>query len=219
MARINEPVVGDKSLRLQAESFLRPLTIGADWSMIRIGMLVTVDPVQIVNGGLLIGLSAGALAWENTSANVVGYHVGGTALFGGTWGLFSTYQQWPAGACGFGVSKVGTTITTVNDAGQQRAISTVPANRTTLFIDIFRGSPNYTVIGWVGNAPYATINTAGNFLTWLEYTVSPPHAISGLPFALSVAYSGSAALDTLIVRWQNTSPGLEIYRINVIRFS
>lgn len=222
MANIVEAFVGDLSLELGNEQFIRPMVIGTNWSKIRIGLHFTINGASTINNaGLLVGVCAGGHDYNSASADLVGGHFGAT--------LFNSTITYTAGTTGYfssaappiGVTKLGASVNTANcTEAQAPQFPAITSGRGLLAVDITKASPpsvrfwsNYSATA----ADAQTDQTQYGFRLSLENestinTLCHDHGIA------TPAYAGTSLWDAVLVYWNKSLPPIEVFEICVLRF-
>jgi hypothetical protein len=168
----------DIALQLGQEEWVRTLAIGSSWNYIRIGVLVQMTGTATTSGtSFAIGMCAGtALPFGNASCqNFVGVN------FPGNFGYFANapYPYWGLGNTNaFACKKLGSSITSAatnlpDSIGMSFQTAGGTARRGILFVDIIKGSPNYTIGLMASSTAYANVDfTVANLL----YGMTQPFA-------------------------------------------
>jgi hypothetical protein len=228
-------LIEDRYLALANEEFVRTLAIGNDWTKLRLGVLLAVTPngTSALGGTtFMLGVCSGKTSpfGAASTTNFVGaaLHTGTPGATTGTLGYgtsgdnpyFVSDGTWPAARVGTtlnsGTGDGTTVVFTANTGSTQR--------RSPLFVDIQKGSPNYTITRWVPSAAQAQFLTGDctpvEFLAALEAT--PPTwlnlNLTGL-VATVAASEAPGALDTFDVLWNKTVSPLEIYALAAYRLA
>ncbi len=224
-------LVSDKYLSLANEEFVRTLSIGSSWTKLRLGMLMALTPDEPNNlSGVLatLGMCSGKTNpfGAATTTNFLGTLFGSSAA-----GNTLTYvantgnpYYWSGRAA---VKRVGATVTlgTANAVESHRfATNTGALQRRSLhFVEITKGSPNYTVIYWSAPA------------TGLSKDFTPAHLLDGLEQSGSIAVNGetfgagtsialafdetAGALDSVDLYWNRAAFPIEVHALAAYRFA
>jgi len=233
-------LIPDKYLTLANEEYLRPLSIGNNWNKLRLGAMVALTPngtSNLVGCSLVLGVCSAATPFENTG----GYAAASTGNFigadfipdnGGTSGPGNFIYNAGTGKPFFnGVfagarRRVGTTNTF---GGPDNLVQCLAANngslqrRSLFYVEITKGSPNYTVKLIFHNSAQAELDfTTAHFLDGLEQPGTP--AINGVTMgagsALALACSEVAGVfDTVNLFWNKSAFPLEVYALAAFRMS
>jgi hypothetical protein len=170
----------DIGLQLGNEEWVRTLAIGSSWNYIRIGVLMCITGSASTSSGspgLAIGMCSGtSLPFNNASCqNFVGVQFPGSYSYTGG---ASPYFSFGSGN-GFACKKLGSSITnaaTNLPDGMGMGVNGVGATpkRGIVFVDIIKGSPNYTI---------GLMMTLGGTYSGVDFTVA--NLIYGMtqPFA------------------------------------
>ncbi len=212
----------ETAIQLSNSQFARTLNFGTSWTTIRFGMRLHMDNTGVAISGtprFACGFCSGTtnIFGDATTANFVGI-----ISTGASW-LFQTtfYNSTLFAPC----TRVGSTLTTgTGFAGASDTIGgcragTNVADRGMFFVDLIKGSPNFTV------RMFALANTqndssAATFLNTMEQTT--PSA-SGYTYeagqTVAVNEGANGILDSINVSWNQTTPVVEICDIAVARIA
>jgi len=224
-------------LQLGREEVIRPLAMGTNWQKIRIGVRLCISDAFRGTGlgtPFGFGLGLGVCQGSTTSflADTVTDWIGGGAL---------GQTAAPSGSLVFAAStpntfalnggrpnalwKVGSTYTfTAEDSAQQFFVGSGTGGAyagqfmSQMYLDITKGSPNYTIQLWynstAGAAQTNITNTA--FLTNMENQATP----TGMQpaGAKSLAYIGAGLFDCLSIVNFKSWPNTEIDSLAVVRY-
>lgn len=142
----------DISLQVNREEWVRTMTIGSSWTHLRIGILYQITGTADIaaSNGFAMGVCSGTahpFADPVTTTNFIGIYANNGLHFvsnaPNNWWQFTNSML-------FGATKVGTTLTTsaTNFADSVGMFATVVGGtnrRGILYLDITKGSPNYTL--------------------------------------------------------------------------
>lgn len=214
-------------MTLANEEYVRTLSIGSNWTKIRIGMFhaFTPDGTNNLTGvTLTLGICSGTVNpfGAASTTNWVGACLNGSVLGGLTYNANSGNPYFSgSGNVSFG-KRVGNTNTLTAPGGAFTGSTNTGAiqRRTPIYVDITKGNPNYTVSSF--NCPpanFAQEFTFANFMDAMEQTSA---SVGGVSFNASnsqtVATSEVAGtLDTLDILWNKSLFPIEIYAIAVYR--
>lgn len=162
----------DVGLQLGNEEWVRKMALGSTWTHIRIGLLYQISGTATTPGGsgFAIGICSGTSApFGNASTtNFVGVECVAALLYNSTNPNFQ-FTVSNLFACKKVVSTITTAATNLGDgSGIWTASTSGTARRGILYVDITKGSPNYT-IGITGS-------TLGSAAT--DFTV--PNLLAGM---------------------------------------
>ncbi len=213
--------VEDRRAGLVNSSLVRPHGKGTGWSTLRVGMRFQIagNAANIKLPVLFVGLCSGTTApfGVASSTNCFGLWIQPatswvfTAASGGNMGYFETVD-----GTAFSAKKVGSTLTkssviTLTENWFWPAVSTA-ATRRCLFVDIIKGSPNYTMsVFFCNGATAAPDVTAADFAA-LVASASPSatnHVFKQNIGALAFDQS-AGTLDCVNVSWSAFS---EVFHI------
>ena len=228
-------LVADKYGTLANEEFARTLAIGTDWNKIRLGLLLAV-PLDGTNNlpgtALMLGVCSGKTNPYGAASTT---NFVGAALHGSTGGVttgtltysagsgnpyFSSGGFWPAVRVGVdltsGTGVAAAFVLTSNAGSTQR--------RSPLYVDIQKGSPNYTITRWAPSTGQGQFQSgdcsSAEFLASLELPTPTWLGINLTSSAGTVAASETpGALDTVDVFWNKSAFPLEVYALAAYRMS
>jgi hypothetical protein len=211
------------------------LAIGNDWNKIRLGVLLAVTPDGTNNLGgtaLMLGVCSGKTnpygAVSTTNFVGVALH---TSTPGGTTGTltyaagagnpyFTSGGAWPASRVGsnlFSGTGDGTPLLLTSNVGSTQ-------RRSPVYVDIQKGSPNYTITRWTPASSQGQFQTAdcspAAFLAALE--VPTPTWVNLNLTSSSAALAASetpGVLDTFDLFWNKAAFPLEVYAIAAYRMA
>lgn len=223
-------LVGDQYLSLANEEYVRTLAIGTNWTKLRLGLLAAVTPDGTSN------LNGVQLVWGLCSGKTNPFGASSTTNFlGMKYGITSGGDLWSyvanAGNPYFAterlfLKKVGGTITTASPAaGEVHRVATNTGalpRRSVQFLDITKGSPNFTVTQW------------GITLGSMSKDFTPAHLLDGLGQAGTITVNGESmntmpatiafsevagALDSVDIFWNKSAFPIEIHAVAAYRLA
>lgn len=230
-------------LQMGHEELVRPLPMGTNWQTLRIGLRFCVNDTarqtfvsstsQNFGFALALGVCQGNTSYfsDVTTDWIGGGYVGQTP--GGA-GYFNGQGAYTVGTPGYwtmnlarpnGVRKTGTSLTFGTESSVQFFLTGSGTGgayagqfMSGLYIDIIKGTPNYSVtVSYCNSAANAQVNiTNAVFLANMETTASPSNTTS---VAKTVAYSGAGLFDTVSVVNNRSWPHIEIDALAVSRFT
>ena len=232
MATIGERVYADgsdKFISLGNEEWLRTLSIGTDWTILRFGLIfsLNMDGANNITStefafGLCSGLDKG---YGTTTAN----WVGGT--FGDTFGATSTqtYGAGPPTTLSIvGTSsgrKVGAVATSFqNNAGAWNSPTVSTPRKSMASVQITKGSPNYSVIvSRPASANFADNWSFRDLILYMEQTsmtqtMPGPKTWTGTTLASGAFSEAAGPLSTLSIYWNKSLFPVEIQAVAAYRF-
>lgn len=214
----------DNRIVLSNSRFVRELPIGTTWNKLRIAFRWDIRST----GVNVVGTPRFAVGLCSGSTNVMGdattTHYIGMRSGAATW-TFAAGRYAFGANCWFPIKKVGTTVTqgtshtaTNTSAGNGAAAAT--ADRTVFFVDITKGSPNYTFNVFNSTEPNVADVSETVFLAQaeIEAAVLANHAFRTAQ-TVAVDEGTDGALDHINFHWNRTLPELEISDIALVRFS
>lgn len=206
----------DNCIVLQGSQFGRQHGYGDNWSILRIGLLLNIVDAGSFPGSLFrVALCHGTvnMPGDATTDNSYGCE------FSGSWSR-GTYGYNMANSA---FTRVGTTKV-LSPTNISPRIAFQGVSRYVLFMDITKGSPNYTFAFWYhsGNGagdvtPASFANFLGvpsNLLSLTDQTYGTP---TGTSLAVDTATNG--ILDTVYCSWNLLYPTIWISSLGVVRIA
>lgn len=214
--------VEDKRARVANAVFARKISIGNSWNKIRIGLRLSFEDsgANITgNPALVVGVCSGltALYGEASVTNFAGVYLSAVQWNRGSGGSYAWYGA--TNSC-YPMKKVGTTqttgVTTITSSNGPW-FGASPNLRDIYFVDILKGSPNYSFYCFWSNS--LSDVTIANFKTQMEAAtpVLADHFYSG-PQTLAVDES-AGNFDSICVHWNHTVPAMEISDFAICKLS
>ena len=214
--------VVDQRIVLSNSHFARPHGF-TTWSKLRIAVRWSMRD----GGATLTGTPEFAVGLCSGSTSILGdatcTHFVGVRTTGSSWtrsaGPPVNYQVFPTGSG----KMVGTTWTTATNwlsvAGYAMATATT-GDRFCWFLDITKGSPNYTINGYARNVGSSGDIDVATYLAQAEIDSASltNHAI-GNSGTVAVDEATNGTLDHAQLRWNRTTPEIEISDWSVVRLS
>jgi len=206
----------DRRCELAACEAIRPMVYLDDWTTIRIGLQlsfngtasnITSTPVLafgVCSGNtnvMAAGTATHVVGWRNTKATLT-YAAGPPSTLVGSTAAMQFFK------------KIGTTFSVVNGSSMVSPYSNTTSVRSGLWMDITKGSPNYSFrIASPSNAAAAQSDlTDAQFLSIMELstladiaTVRSDHVVSSIASVLAVDEATNGLLDHLFVYWDRTT--------------
>ena len=232
-------LIEDKYLTLANEEYLRPLSLGNNWTKLRLGAMLAITPDaanNLTNCSLLLGVASAASPFANTTGystgttkNYVGLDIVPDGGGGSGPGLFTYYATGgnPYFSATYAAARRRVVTTdTFASVAMNHAVATHTGTiqrRTPVYVDITKGSPNYTLKLYTATSVQAQADFApADFLNGLEQ--------SGTPVLGSVTLSASSAIsiacdetaggfDTVSLFWNRASFPLEVYILAAFRMA
>ncbi len=232
-------LIEDKYLTLANEEYLRPLSIGNNWSKLRLGLMLALSPngtSSLTGCSLVVGVCSAATPFNTTG----GYAAASTGNFigvdivtdGGGAGPGTLSYNAGAGNPYYSTlysgarRRVGTTDTFVAAANSTHAVTQNTGTlqrRTLLYVEITKGSPNYTVKYYAANGALAMQDfSERDFLDGLEQAGTPVVNTQTMfaSSAMAVACDETAGVfDTVNLFWNRTTYPLELYALAAFRIA
>lgn len=231
-------LVEDKYLSLANEEYLRQLSIGSNWTKLRIGMVCALTPNganNLLGCRLVLGLCSAASPFANTlgyASATTGNSIGcdfiikssGADDYGDFIFNAGSGNPYFTGTFMAARRRYGSTATFAAFASSNQAIAATTGalqRRSLIYLDITKGSPNYTVKPFVLTSVQAKGDFAtADFLDGLEQSGTP--VVNGQTLntiaALTPACDETAgAFNTLDLYWNRAAYALEVYALAVYR--
>jgi hypothetical protein len=201
--------------------FARPLDIGVSWNKIRVALRFSMTDPGASIGGLSFGVGL-CDGQTNILGDATTDHFVGALVNANTWtrGAGPPVTFYPANV--LGAKRVSTTLTTTTTmhtpASGMIAADPATGYRVLFFVDITKGSPNFTIGGFVhqsaspSDVSYDTFRLQAeaaspsltDHLAMVDRTIAVDEATDGFLDSVNIWWSSSAGLieisDTAIVR-------------------
>ncbi len=220
----------DKGLSLANEEYVRKMSIGSNWNMLRIGVQcswVTDCTVSLSGAAFVIGVCSGVTNTysQGTTTNFVGANLCGQTATGNITANFNPpWYLTVSGACFLRRVASSTTVTGGTTFGTIFN-GTALTKRSIYYLDITKGSPNYTMKLWGtqdGVSFGSTEGTTAGFLGAISVATPAPAGSSAL---ISIASSAVACdetaggFDSVSIFWNKTTYAVDICYLQLFRFS
>lgn len=212
--------VDDKRARLANGQFARPFDIGS-WDRIRFGFrAAAMDDLLLLTGiaNWFWGFCSGTtnLPGDQTCTHAIGVSTGNVSWSYPGNNTFANTQPWMA-------SLIGTTWTTSLGGSVLTAMGlgrTLDTQRGLYFLDLERGSPNWTAYTFYRNSSTSTSAdiSRDTFLSMMEIEAPSLTLHSSDSKAFPVDEGTNGALNAVFITWPRTTPQLEISDIAIARF-
>lgn len=198
------------------------MSIGSTWNKLRIGVRIAVNGSATVVGTPIfaMGVCSGTGNPFNNGAASTDHFVGATTRKS-TWAYSAGFFYINSGTDDWVPTKrVGTTAT----LGSQMNLLVLPAVSEErvwiLFLDITKGSPNYTLQSFYSNNTLVPHITREQFLETVEIEAATlsNHAW-GTAQTLAVDEGADGALNAVNLAWDRAIPQIEISDVAIVRFS
>lgn len=217
---------GDVRAYLAGNTLRRTLSIGTDWTRLRLGIRFSYeDSGANITGTprFVMGLCSGTLnPWNNGSAttlNFIGVQQNNATV---TRSVVGDSNHYAGGLQPF--KRLGTTTTTGTAFTNAWVGSAQPATRrNVLFLDIWKGSPNYTLQAFYRDSTLGSDVTRAKFIEQIETlsAVITNHSwTDGGPSGAgkTLAFDEVAgSLNTVNLAWDRSSPKIYISDLAVVR--
>lgn len=220
----------DKGLSLANEEFVRKMSIGSNWTMLRIGVQcswVTDCQTSLSSAAFVIGVCSGVTNTytQATTTNFVGANLCGQSTTGSITANFNPpWYLTVSGACF--LRRVGTSTTVTGGASFGTIFNgTALTKRSIYYLDITKGSPNYTLKLWgtVDGASFgAQEGTTAGFTGAISAATPAPAGSSALTSITSSAVAcdeTAGAFDSVSIFWNKTTYAVQICYLQLFRFS
>jgi hypothetical protein len=208
----------ETAIQLSNSQFARTLSIGSAWTTIRVGLRLHMD----TTGGnlpgvpiLFFGLCSGTtdIFGDASVTHCVGAISDDTWLVAGNVYYASSMLK---PAC-----KYGTTLTKGTSFGQSAIPSTITAaSRVCWFVDITKGSPNFSLKVFTQHTATIADISVATFLQQMEAATPAlaQHQYIG-PQTVAVDEATYGYFDSVNVAWNQTTPVVEICDLAVARLA
>jgi hypothetical protein len=219
--------VVDKKIALNNSMLAIPHGV-TPWNKLRIAMrLASTDTGASITGtpDFSVGLCCGQtnIYLDATTTHFVGIKSIATSWTRGTFGGVLYYQASGSSPYHQPIKRVGTTLTT--GTGFSTSVLTMnpesasaSVHRWLFFVDITKGSPNYTLNLFAASGVPNTDLSAADFLT---YSAVDAVAVTGHAFdtnrTIAVDEGADGTLDHINVRWSESAPEIEISDLAAVR--
>lgn len=209
----------ENAISMVNSQFARTLTIGTTWNVIRVGLRLHMGTTGADLTGtprFFVGLSKGT---TNIFGDSTTDHAVGMVSAAATWTNGGTYYY--DGSLFKPAKRVSTTLTVGTTFGQSVIASpATSANRCLCFIDITKGSPNFSFKHFCQATATTTDVSVATFMAQMEASTPSlaQHTYYG-PQTLAVDESVDGYLDSVCVAWDRAALAIEICDLAVTRFS
>jgi len=213
----------DKKISLSNATCARLLSIGNTWNKIRVGIRLMVNAAANITGtpAFAVGVCSGTSnPWNNGAATTTNFV--GCITAQPSWTYTTNVMLLNSGNVDFRVAtRVGTTTTF---GLQPPSVLVIPALsydiRGVIFVDITKGSPNYTVNVFSPTSITLADVTQTAFFTQVAAEVSSiSNYAFGTPRTIAVD-EGNGILNAVNIGWDKSVSGtIEISDLAIVRFS
>ncbi len=221
----------DKGLSLSNEEYVRKMSIGSNWNMLRIGVQcswVTDCQTSLSGAAFVMGVCSGVTNpyAQSTTTNFIGANLCGQSTTGTVTAVFGPpYYLSVSGACI--LRRVGSSTTVAGNTTFNTFFNgTGLTKRSIYYLDITKGSPNYTLKLWGtqdGTSFGAVEGTTAGFIGAISVATPAPAGSSAMITAINnatVACDETAgAFDSINIFWNKTTFAVDICYLQVYRFS
>ncbi len=213
-------------MTLANEEFVRPLSISNNWTKLRLGIMCAVTPDgtnNFLTTTFALGICSGQANpfGSNNTTNWTGVEIFPASTVNYTANSGNPYYA------GASLAAMGKRVGNTNTTSQPGGVFQVGTNtgsvqrRSVLYIDITKGSPNYTIAAFTqGTSNMAVDYTFANFLDGMEQTSTP--SLNGVAWTAlnSATFANSEVAgiyDTFDLFWSKSQFPMEIYAMAVYR--
>lgn len=233
MAYITEQFVGDRSVQLGCEDFVRPMPWGTNWTKIRIGIRLATNGYATIGGWSgcapfpRIGVCTGSQAtWAGTSTDCMVWTAltwNGTGNYSGS--APNNYYFFTGGSTNVAMfQKVGSAFNYL--ASYWSASVCWSANPTALrscwFLDIYKPSNafnNITATVYLPNSTQVLVDcTRSNYLAMLENETAPANLTGTGGANYGTMSRTNKDWDSVFVAGMRAVPTTEFFDISLVRF-
>ena len=216
--------VVDNRISLSNSRFARLHSVSSAWTKVRIALraIMTNTGASITGSpDFFVGLSSGttAIYGDASATHAVGIHTNAA-----TW-TYSASNYYSSSGAGVRPRKQVLTTFTNGSALTTGILVLYPdatvAQRWLYFVDITKGSPNYTFDLYSNGGPTSGDISSATFLAAAQ-SAAPSvagHTFSGSPQTLAVNEGTDGTLDAVNLAWNVISPTIEICEIAVVRLA
>ena len=209
----------ETAAQLSGGSFARQISLPVGWSKVRVGIrlhLTSTGAALTGSNSVAIGLCSGL---TNTFGDVTTTHWAG--FYSDDINFFNTNRYaWAT----YPSKKVGTTITKgtrSNDVRIGAGAASATADIALFFVDITKGSPNYTFNLFIHTTDGAPANTTNaDFLSFMQQatpSLSEYTYTSNVTLAVDEATDG--VFDSINIFWSTTQIAMEVCDVGLVRLS
>ena len=225
--------VVDTRIRLTNSNFARlwSADVGTNWTTIRVGCRVSVEDSGTSltsTPRFAFGICSGTsnIFMDATTSNWIGL-----VTYGGTWTRSTSPTKYMLGNGSYfdsgiaAAKRVGSTLTTDAFTNSPFPGATylfdATVNRVALFVDITKGSPNFTVRPTYYKTSAANDVSVDTFLS--QVAVSVPsitgHQYGNETKSIAIDEATNGFFNAINVAWDRTSPAIEISDIAVVKLA
>jgi hypothetical protein len=221
----------DHVMRMQNAQAARELLIGSGWSHIRIGLhfQLTAPEADIVGSPMFaFGLQAGSSDDFTNPAHFLGVGFAASQQklvfndYMERFGHRKVYMATTAKPVVF--RKIGSTVAVSpsSDASDdQWAISSEPLYKVAVYLDITKGSPNFSIF-----AKYPSTTDIlefpidrGEYDEMMAGVYNPPGYLTTNTKAVAIDEGANGDLDTVVFYWSKTSAALDVSAVSVAQYA
>ena len=213
----------DMTAALMNSSLRRVMSIGTDWNHIRIAVRTHINDSGanvISSPRFVVGVCSGTTyPWNNGSATTT--HFVGSTSNPVTWTREAANNRYTAdnGHDYRECKRIGTTFTIGTGFGAGVVMRHYWNARTLFFVDIVKGSPNYSLRIFWNQTSTTDIDYATFISTCSVVTPSLTGYVLYSYVTLAVDEGVDGVLNTANVAWDRTDPSIKISDIAVVRFT
>lgn len=209
--------VTETSIQMVNSHFARLISIGTGWNKVRVGIRLHMEDTgvdAVSTPRFAMGFCSGT---ANQFGDATTTHFVGILSDAATWSV-APGVRYAAANMFKPAKKVGVT-TTLGATAFGTVFIPAPAstaNRNLMFVDITKGSPNYSFHQFATSATPTTDVSAATFLSQMELATPSltEHTYYG-PQTLAVDEGADGTLDAINFSWDRTNPYIEICDIAV----
>jgi hypothetical protein len=212
----------DVRMVLDSSSPSRLLSIGNDWSKLRIAMRIRMQDTGANIVGtprFTVGVCSGTAApWNNGSAPTT--HFVGAITAGSSWNRAAGPPAYYPTGGNASAKRVGTTLTTGSAAWQQIIFADPDAAANSLyFVDVIKGSPNFSIRVLSQTLATAVTPSLDNLLG-TAIIETPSFAQHAYSTAQTIAVDeADGALNAVNLAWDRPNGLIEISDLVIVRFA
>jgi len=216
--------VDDKRAVMSQAQFGRVLTIGTDWTNLRIGIRYSLPDsgANILAPTFFMGVCSGTTAMiaDATTTNFVGLRIGNTSTAFTRGTDANSKVRYTTTNLAYPVKRVNTTTTAGSSVSTSNLLSGDTSLRFNLMAEIAKGSPNYNIKFFVHGTVDSVDISQADFLDLVAATTPVLAGYTWNAGPNNIACDEAAgAFDTVNLYWDKITPGVEVSDIAIARIA
>lgn len=222
MAWLYQANTSTKGIQMGNEEWSHRMSIGTNWTKLRIGVRIAVPTVQgfdgPVTGSFILGVTQGTqnVFKSPTCTEFMGFVLGNVSTSSWSYGVNGTgYVFNPRPVV---INKLEGVVTVRNTGSANYYISANNNVRTMAFVDITKNSAtNYTIAPFLpGNTTQAVAdNGLTNFIWSMESNTTPLNCNTVVTGTFD--YTGPGLMDSIYFGWERSVPPITLFDIAACR--